>query len=94
MYQTRILTNFEKFTADQFDAYMVDIQEVIDTLKLQGKTDGIIIYDPPLDQNSLERYLIRTWIDRAAAEEWIAGRNTICVKYGLDLATYSITEIA
>ena len=90
MFQTKILGNFFQAKTDE---YINEFIPIIDALKLQGKTDGILTYDPPLEQNALTRYYIRTWIDLPAAEEWITLRTAICVKHGIDHETYSITEI-
>ena len=99
MYQTKILTNFNKYMQSsggeriQYENFLADCDITIANLKLQGKTDGILIYNPPLESDSLERYLVRTWIDHAAAEEWITLRTAICVKHDIEITTYEIIEI-
>ena len=99
MYQTKILTNFSKYNniragkSDQYENFTADCTITIANLKLQGKTDGIITYDPPLEQGGTIRYILRSWIDLPAAEEWITLRTAICVKHGIDHEPYSIAEI-
>ena len=90
MFQTKVLGNFENVKTD---AYINEFIPIIDALKLQGKTDGILTYDPPLTQSAPTRYYIRTWIELPAAEEWITLRTAICVKHGIDHEPYSIAEI-
>ena len=99
MYQTKILGNFSKYNniragkSDQYENFTADCDITIANLKLQGKTDGILIYNPPLESDLLEHYLVRTWIDHAAAEEWITLRTAICVKHDIEITTYEIIEI-
>ena len=99
MYQTKILSNFNKYMyvpggkSIQYENFLADCNITIANLKLQGKTDGILIYNPPLESDLLEHYLVRTWIDHAAAEEWITLRTAICVKHDIEITTYEIIEI-
>jgi len=94
MYQTRILTNYEKYAdGGKYETFTNECFLTAEELKIQGKTDGILIYEPPLEVSTNKRFLLRTWIDLPAAEGWIAYRNDQCTKHGIDIPESSIIEL-
>jgi hypothetical protein len=119
MFQTKILVTFPSYGPTPLTTEGL---AKIEILKAEGKTDGILILDPPLNFDELptqywikeeyapdtfgsdharfkffkpyqERHGLRTWIDRAAAEEYVSWWNGKCTEHGYETPTYEIIEI-
>ena len=117
MFQTKILVTFPSLGPTPLTTEGLTKIEI---LKAEGKTDGVLILDPPLnfDENPIqywvkedyappdaqdpnfkffkpyqERHGLRTWIDRAAAEEYVSWWIGKCTEHGYEIPTSEIIEI-